>query len=138
MRNVMLKAQELGEAILASDIYARMKEAEALIGKDEAATLAVAAYMEKRDAVQTMLGDRENLDPAKLAALGAELQEAENAMNQQPAVQQMQTARKAFDELMVSMNRVLELVVNGSAEETPAANGCTGSCATCSGCGARK
>lgn len=137
MRNVMLKAQELGEAILQSDVYARMKAAEALIGKDRAATLAVAAYMEKRDAVQAMLADRDNLDPAKLAALGVELQAAENAMNEQPAVQEMQTARKAFDDLMASANRVLELVVNGSIDETPSAKGCTGSCATCGGCGAK-
>lgn len=138
MRNVMLKAQELGEAILQSDVYTRLKDAEALIGKDEAATLAVAAYMEKRDAVQNMLSDRENLEPAKLAALGAELQAVEAAMNEQPAVQEMQSARKAFDDLMKSVNRVLELVINGSTDETPSAAGCTGSCASCSGCGAKQ
>lgn len=137
MREVMNQAQKLGESILKSDIYLRMQQAEDQIGKDQAATLAVAAYMEKRDAVEKLLGDRANLDPAKLAELGSELQQAENEMNQQPLVQEMQAARKEFEAMMASINRVLELVINGSVEEMPSAHGCTGSCATCGGCGAK-
>ena len=137
MVTVMKKAQELAEAILASDVYQRMKAAEGQIGVNPDATLAVAAYMEKRDAVDKLLHSAD-MDPAQLAVLAGELEQAEQVMNQQPVVLEMQEARKAFDEMMDSINRVLRLVINGDPTEQETA-GCTGSCATChSACASRK
>ena len=56
MRDVMLKAQELAQAILDSSIYQRMHTAEMQMTGDEGATKAIAAFMEKRQAVEKLLG----------------------------------------------------------------------------------
>ena len=51
MREVMQKAQELAEAIVESSVYQRMHSAELQVNKDEEAVKAVAAFVEKRQAV---------------------------------------------------------------------------------------
>ena len=54
MQNVMNKAQELAHAILESDIYQRVHAAESQVTTDPGASEAIAAYMEKRQAVETL------------------------------------------------------------------------------------
>lgn len=130
MRDVMLKAQALGEAILASDVYKRKNEAESKVATDETAAAAVAAYMEKRHAVEELLGDAD-MDPGKLAEAGAAMQEAEEAMNANPVVKEVKAASDAYNTMMDNINRLLRLIVDG---EVDAESGCTGSCETCAGC----
>ena len=47
MREVMLKAQALAEAIVESETYKTMHDLEEQVTKDEKATALIAAYMEK-------------------------------------------------------------------------------------------
>ena len=128
---VFLKARELGEAILQSEVHRRMKQAEAAAQANPEAAAATALYLEKRQAVEQLLSG-ENPDPARLAEAGMELEDAERAVNSLPGVQEMQEARKQFTDMMESVNGILNLIVNGKLEES---RGCTGSCATCGGCG---
>lgn len=130
MREVMLKAQALGEAILNSDVYKRKQAAEAAVSSDAEAAAAVAAYMEKRSAVEEMLGD-ENLDPVQLSEAGQAMQEAEEAMNTNAVVKEVKAASDAYNTMMDNINRLLRLIVDG---EVDSESGCTGSCETCSGC----
>ena len=48
MREVMMKAQALAEAILQSEAYKTMHDLEERVTQDEAATSLISAYMEKR------------------------------------------------------------------------------------------
>ena len=130
MRNVMLKAQALAEAILESGVYQRMHELEAQVAKDEAATTAIAAYMEKRSAVQALIGSAE-FNPEKLAEAGQALEAAEKAMNECPMVEAMRDAQQQYQQMMENINRILRLVVTGEVEE----EGCSGNCASCGSCG---
>ena len=50
MKEVMMCAQKLAEAILNSDVYQHMHTLEEQVTQDEDATKAIAAYMEKRTA----------------------------------------------------------------------------------------
>ena len=132
MREVMMKAQALAEAILQSEVYKTMHDLEEQVTKDEAATALIAAYMEKRSNVELLLRSPE-FDAEKVAAAGQELQDAEQAMEACTMVKDMREAQQSFQEMMDNVNRILRLVITGEVED--AAGGCSGNCASCSGCG---
>ena len=131
MREVMMKAQALAEAIVASDTYQTMHGLEEQVTKDENATALIAAYMEKRRNVELLLRSPE-FDAEKVAAAGEELQNAEKAMEECTMVKDMREAQVKFQEMMDNVNRILRLVISGEVED--AQGGCTGNCASCSGC----
>ena len=131
MREVMMKAQALAEAIVASDTYQTMHGLEEQVTKDENATALIAAYMEKRQNVELLLRSPE-FDAEKVAAAGEELQDAEKAMEECTMVKDMREAQVKFQEMMDNVNRILRLVISGEVED--AQGGCTGNCASCSGC----
>ena len=127
MREVMQKAQELAEAIVESSVYQRMHAAELQVNKDEEAVKAVAAFVEKRQAVENVLA-QSDMDHEQLARVGEEMEEAEKRLNEVPLVKEMQEARKEFTQMMENVNRILRLVVTGETDD-----GCSGDCSGCSG-----
>ena len=132
MREVMMKAQALAEAISLSEVYKTMHDLEDQVTKDETATALIAAYMEKRSNVELLLRSPE-FDAEKVAAAGEELQSAEKAMEECTMVKDMREAQAKFQEMMDNVNRILRLVITGEVED--ATGGCTGNCASCGGCG---
>ena len=132
MREVMMKAQALAQAILESEAYKTMHDLEEKVTQDEAATAAIATYMEKRGNVELLLRSPE-FDAEKVAAAGEELQAAEKAMEECTIVKDMREAQQTFQEMMDNVNRILRLVITGEVED--GASGCTGNCASCGGCG---
>ncbi|MBR2823285.1 MAG: YlbF family regulator [Clostridia bacterium] len=135
MKTVLTKAQELAEAISASDVYLRMKEMEAGVEQDPEAAAAVRRMMEKRERVEELL-TRKGMDPGELKIANAEMILAEREMNTNEKVMALKTARKAFSDMMDNVNRILRVVITGEIrEEDVAAPDCSGSCEGCSGCG---
>lgn len=138
MRNVMEKAQALAQAIVESDIYQRMHTAEGQVTADADAAGAIAALMEKRQAVENLLAD-EDMDHTALAEAGKAMEEAEAALNEQPLVKELQAARADFNQMMENVNRILRLVITGETEEESGCggncSGCSGGCGSCGGCG---
>lgn len=135
MREVMQKAQELAEAIVESSVYQRMHAAELQVNKDEEAVKAVAAFVEKRQAVENVLA-QSDMDHEQLARVGEEMEEAEKRLNEVPLVKEMQEARKEFTQMMENVNRILRLVVTGETDDgcSGDCSGCSGGCESCSGC----
>ena len=135
MREVMQKAQELAEAIVESSVYQRMHAAELQVNKDEEAVKAVAAFVEKRQAVENVLA-QSDMDHEQLARVGEEMEEAEKRLNEVPLVKEMQDARKEFTQMMENVNRILRLVVTGETDDgcSGDCSGCSGGCESCSGC----
>lgn len=137
MRDVMMKAQALAEAILESGVYQKMHDLEQQVTTDEAATSAIAAYMEKRSQMQAVL-HKQDFSAEDLAQAGQELEAAEAAMDACPLVKEMREAQQKYNDMMENVNRILRLVVTGEVE---AEGGCSGdcsscgSCASCGGCG---
>lgn len=129
MRNVMMKAQELGLAILDSELYKHSKEAEEKMMADPEASALLAAYMEKQRAVNELLSSGE-MEPAALAKVGDELEQAREALHGNALVKEAQDANEACNKMMENVNSILQLIVNGKTGE----GGCTGSCETCGGC----
>ena len=135
MREVMQKAQELAEAIVESSVYQRMHAAELQVNKDEAAVKAVAEFVEKRQAVETVLA-QSDMDHEQLARVGEEMEEAEKRLNEVPLVKEMQEARKELTQMMENVNRILRLVVTGETDDgcSGDCSGCSGGCEGCGGC----
>ena len=136
MKEVMMCAQKLAEAILNSDVYQHMHTLEEQVTQDEDATKAIAAYMEKRTAVEQAMC-KPDIDPSQLAEAAQELEDVQQAMNDCPIIRDMRDAQKKYQDMMDNVNRILRLVVTGETEDDKGGqptSGCTGNCASCGGC----
>lgn len=130
MREVMMKAQELAQAILETGYYQKMQELEAQLSADEAAAGLVSDFVEKRNAFEQLMqagtASREDF-----AAAGKAYADAQTALDENELVQQMREAQQKYNDLMGNVNRILRLVVTGETEDE---GGCNGNCAGCAGC----
>lgn len=134
MRNVMMKAQELAEAILDSEVYTRMKQQENDVKRDPEAGIALSDMIEKRSRVENILSSA-NMDPNELAEASREMEEAEQRMNDNEMIKTLKEYRKDFQTMMDNVNRILRLVITGQTEdEKGGSSGCSGNCSGCSGC----
>ena len=133
MREVMMKAQELAEAILDSEIYRKMKEQENAVRRDPEAAKALGDMIEKRQRVENILSAAD-MDPNELAAASREMEEAEERMNANGMIGTLKEYRKDFQTMMDNVNRILRLVITGETEDENGGSGCSGNCSGCSGC----
>lgn len=129
MREVMMKAQELAQAILDTGYYQKMQELEAQLTADETAAALVADYVEKRNAFEQLMRT-EGAARSDFASVGKAYADAQAALDENELVKQMRQAQKTYNDLMENVNRILRLVVTGEPEE----GGCSGDCASCGGC----
>jgi len=137
MKNVMQKAQELAEAIAASDVYLKMKQLEDEVQDNEQAAEAVQNLARKRQRVENLLTSK-NMDPEELKQANLEMLQAEHAMNQDEHVARLKAARKEFTNMMDSVNRTLRVVITGEIKEEDVREvniQCSGNCSGCRGCG---
>ena len=134
MRDVMIKAQALAEAILDSEIYQKMKEQENAVKRDPEAAAALGDMIEKRNRVETILSSAD-MNPNELAEASSEMEEAEKRMNDNVMIRELKDYRKDFQTMMDNVNRILRLVITGETEdENGKGSGCSGNCSGCSGC----
>ena len=134
MRTVMMKAQELAESILDSEIYQKMKQQENAVRRDPEAAKALGNLIEKRNRVENILSAAD-MDPNELAEASREMEEAEKRMNENEMIQSLKDCRKDFQTMMDNVNKILRLVITGEIEEeNNGSNGCGGNCSCCSGC----
>ena len=133
MRNVMMKAQELAEAILGSETYQKMKQQENDVKRDPDAAKALGDMIEKRNRVETILSSTD-MKPDELAEASREMEEAETRMNENEMIKTLKEYRKDFQTMMDNVNRILRLVITGETEDENGGSGCSGNCSRCSGC----
>ena len=131
MDKVFEKTRELGQALLESEAWQRVKEAEDKAMRNEQAAAAMSEYLEKRTQLQAMV-QGENPDPAALKRLSDEMDAAQERLRMIDDIQALNAARDEFNGLIAQVNQVLQFIVTGNMDEP--AGGCTGSCATCYGC----
>ena len=114
-----------------------MHTAELQVNKDEEAVKAVSDFVEKRQAVESILASN-NMDHTALAEAGKAMEEAEKKLNEVALIKEMQESRQEFTQMMENVNRILRLVITGETEEEcdcgGDCGGCTGSCSSCGGC----
>ena len=130
MDKVFEKTRELGQALLECETYQRLKAAEDKAMQNAEAAAAMSEYLEKRSDIQAMM-QTDNPDPGALKRLSDEMDEAQQRLQMIDDILTLNEARSAFDGLIGQVNQVLQFIVTGNLEQP---SGCSGSCATCSGC----
>ena len=134
MREVMMKAQELAEAILSSETYQKMKQQEGAVRNDPDAAAALGDMIEKRQRVEEILSAAD-MDANELAEASREMEEAEKRMNENEMISTLKQYRNDFQTMMDNVNKILRLVITGEVEEEKdGSTGCSGNCSCCSGC----
>ena len=108
MREVMMKAQELAEAILDSEVYQKMKKLEGEVRHDPEAGKLLGDMIEKRQKVEETLSAA-GMKPEDLAEASREMEEAEKRMNANEKIQTLKDARKDFQTMMDNVNKILRL-----------------------------
>ena len=131
MRDVMMKAQALAEAILDSDIDQKMKKQENDVKRDPEAAKVLGDMIEKRNRVEEILSSSD-MDADELAEASREMEEAENSMNGNAMIRNLKEYRKDFQTMMENVNRILRLVSTGETEDGNSE--CSGNGSGCSGC----
>ena len=130
MDAVFQKTRELGQALMESEAYLKMKEAEDRAMRNEEAARTMGVFLEKRQELQAQM-QSENPDPGALKRLSDEMDEAQERLQMIDDIVALNDARNAFNGLIGQINQVLQFIVTGEMEPP---EGCSGSCATCSGC----
>ena len=128
---VFEKTRELGQALLESEAYARMKKAEEKAMTNMQAAEMMASYLEKRTQIQEMM-EVENPDPAAMKRLSEEMDSIQEQLHMVDDIVELTAARGEFNGLIGQINQVLQFIVTGRM--TDEEGGCTGSCNSCSGC----
>ena len=131
MDKIFEKTRELGQALLESEAYARMRSAEEKAMQNVQAAEMMARYLEKRGQIQEMM-ELENPDPAVMKRLSEEMDEVQEQLHMVDDIVELTAARAEFNGLIGQINQVLQFIVTGRM--TDEEGGCTGSCDSCSGC----
>ncbi|MBQ6347093.1 MAG: YlbF family regulator [Clostridia bacterium] len=130
MDAVFQKTRELGQALMESEAYQKMKAAEDRAMQNQEAARTMGEYLEKRQALQSMM-QSENPDPGALKRISDEMDEAQERLQMMDDIVALTEARNAFNALIGQINQVLQFIVTGEMQEP---SGCSGSCASCPGC----
>ena len=118
MDKVFEKTRELGEALLESDAYKRMKAAEEKAMRNSQAAEMMSAYLEKRGAIQELM------EADEMDNLHEKLQLVDD-------IAELTQARSDFNGLIGQINQVLQFIVTGRMDD---GSECSGSCESCRGC----
>ena len=130
MDAVFQKTRELGQALMESEIYLRMKEAEDKAMQNAEAARTMGEYLEKRQQLQELM-QSENPDPGAMKRISDEMDAAQERLQMIDDIVALTDARNEFNALIGQINQVLQFIVTGEMDQP---SGCTGSCNTCPGC----
>lgn len=131
MDMVFQKTRELGQALLESETYQRMKEAEDRAMQNQEAAELMTVFLEKRTELQQMMQDG-NPDPGAMKRLSDEMDSCQERLQMMDDITALTEARGEFTSLINQVNQVLQFIVTGRMDDPE--GGCSGSCETCGGC----
>ena len=131
MDNVFKKTRELGQALLESEAYLKMKEAEDRAMQNQEAAALMGSFLEKRSQLQQLM-QGENPDPGALKRLSDEMDADQERLQMMDDIVALTAARDEFNSLIGQINQVLQFIVTGRMDDP--SSGCSGSCESCSGC----
>lgn len=129
MDMIFQKTRELGEALLASECYQKMKAAEDKAMRNEEAAKLMSELLERRADIQKQMQET-NPDPGALKRMSDEMDELQEKLQMMDDIVELTQARAEFTGLINQVNQVLQFIVTGRMEE----EGCAGDCSSCSGC----
>ena len=137
MNMVFQKTRELGDALMNSEEYQKLKQAEAAVSENEEATRLMAEHANHRKTLERLL-EAEDPDLDELNAHSETLESAEQRLMMMDCISELNEARKSFSDLVAQINQVLRFIVTGSMDDEEQEGGCAGgNCGGCSGCGSK-
>ncbi len=129
MTDVFQKTRELGQALLESESYQKMKAAEERAYRNADAAETMGRYLEVRGEIQNLLAT-DNPDSVALKSLSDEMDSLQQKLNMIDDVLKMTEARSEFSNLIAQVNQVLQFMISGKITEEESSGGC-GSCGGC-------
>ena len=139
MSEVFVKTRELAEALMRSEEYISMKNAEEVALQNEEAAGIMAKYLERQQELEAVMMKSEP-DPESMSRISGEMEELQKQLQSTPDIANLTIARNAFTQLINQVNQVLRFTITGEMDdeaddcENAGTSGCTGSCASCRGC----
>ena len=129
MDKVFEKTRELGQALLESESYLKMKSCEEKAMKNVEAARLMGELLERRGSIQEMM-QRTDPDPAALKRLSDEMDGIQEQLQMMDDIVELTQARGEFNGLINQVNQVLQFIVTGRMDD----GDCAGDCSACSGC----
>ena len=129
MDKVFEKTRELAMAIMESEAYRAMHEAEQTAMRNPMASSLMGDYLDAKGEVEAILQENDP-DPAKLKALSEKMESCQEQLNMLDEVVALSQAREAFSQLISQVNQLLRFIITGQMEDAS----CSGSCDSCAGC----
>lgn len=133
--DLIAKTRELGKMIQAEESYINLQTAEKNADADQTLQDLIKEFNLKRLSINNETQKAEK-DSEKIAELNSEMQKIYADIMSNENMIAYNDAKQAFDQLMT---RVMTIIQNCSQGEDPETTdytaSCSGSCATCGGCG---
>lgn len=133
--DVLEATRQLGKAIQEDPRYAAFAAARLKNDQDEALQENIGKFNLVRMSLDNELSkDEQNQD--KIKEYNEELKKVYGMVMTNPSMIAYNEAKSAMDQLLAQINDLVTQCVNGEDPDTaqPSAGGCSGSCASCSGC----
>ena len=128
MAEIFEKARELGEAIMESEAFKNLKEAEQNQENDPEALKLLADYSEVRSRLADEINKGE-IGEERMAQIRDELEESYQKMTTNDNITAYINAQRTFQAIIDQMNSIISYHITGQLP-----GGCSGSCSTCGGC----
>ncbi len=134
--NVIDKARELGQLIQADERYAAYCKAKDANDKDEELQQLIGEFQTKRVELNTEMS-KDNRSAERLTALDDEIKSLYGTIMANKNMAVYNEAKNAMDHMLNQINMVITCSANGDDPMTcpTEPGGCSGSCASCGGCG---
>lgn len=130
MAEIFEKARELGEAIIESNEYKELKEAELRQENDAEALTLLKEYSEVRSRLASEI-QKGDVSEERIAEIREELEEAYSKMTTNDAITAYINAQRTFQAIIDQMNSIISFHITGKMP-----GGCSGNCSSCGGsCG---
>ena len=128
MAEIFEKARELGVAIMESEEFKKLKQAEQDQENDAEALQLLADYSTLRSKLADDINKGE-IGEERMAQIREELEEAYQKMTTNDHITAYINAQRTFQAIIDQMNSIISYHITGQLP-----GGCSGSCSSCSGC----
>ena len=133
--DIIEMTRELGKALQQDDRYIAYNLAKQVNDDDAELQADIKKFEELRIEITTEM-TKSDKDGDKLQQLDVQVKEVYEKVMANKNMQVFMAAQTALEALVNNMNQIISLCANGENPETcQPSSGCSGSCATCGGCG---
>lgn len=133
--DIIQMTRELGKALQQDDRYIAYTLAKQANDNDAVLQADIEKFTALRSDLNTLMSS-ENPDSEKLKELDEEIKAVYKKIMSNPNMFVFNSAQNALESLINNINQIISMCANGEDPDTcQPSGGCSGSCATCGGCG---